>query len=225
MERSVPSAPGYAVTDDGRVISYKSRLLDVDRFEMKQCLDKYGYPFVGLRVDGQRRKFSVHRLVAEAFLGPRPSPYHQVRHLDGVRTNNNASNLCWGTHAENMADRAQHGNQSNGQEHSEAMKSSAVWQAYWTYVRSPSATAKIPPEDYRVICQRIAQGETQRSIAEGYEVDAASISFFLKREMLRACGTQDALVATLKNVAQLSTDRLARQMARDTLKDIGEDTP
>jgi hypothetical protein len=35
--------------------------------------------------------------VAEAFIGPQPSPRHQVAHYDGVRDNNHYSNLRWAT--------------------------------------------------------------------------------------------------------------------------------
>jgi hypothetical protein len=50
----------------------------------------------------------VHHLVAEAFLPPKPSPAHQLRHLDGDSENNRASNLAWGTSLDNHADRRRH---------------------------------------------------------------------------------------------------------------------
>jgi hypothetical protein len=44
----------------------------------------------------------------ETFVAPRP-PGAVVRHLDNNRANNRLENLCYGTHAENMADaRANH---------------------------------------------------------------------------------------------------------------------
>ena len=36
---------------------------------------------------------SVHSLVAAAFIGPRPSPLHEVNHKDGNPTNNTLENL------------------------------------------------------------------------------------------------------------------------------------
>jgi hypothetical protein len=54
------------------------------------------------RVWCKRRSFSVHVLVAEAFLGPRPSPQHTVDHLDMDRSNNVTENLRWATPSEQV---------------------------------------------------------------------------------------------------------------------------
>lgn len=60
-----------------------------------------GYKIVGLRmVNAKRRKFFVHRLVAEAFV-PKRSGMDFVNHIDHDKTNNAASNLEWCTQEEN----------------------------------------------------------------------------------------------------------------------------
>lgn len=46
---------------------------------------------------------TVHALVAEAFLGPRPEG-NVIRHLDGNPENNRLSNLCYGTQSDNLRD-------------------------------------------------------------------------------------------------------------------------
>lgn len=58
---------------------------------------------------------AVHRLVCVAFHGPTPSADHQVRHIDGMPTNNRADNLCWGTATENEADKLLHGTRVCGE--------------------------------------------------------------------------------------------------------------
>jgi hypothetical protein len=58
---------------------------------------------------GIRKSWRVHRLVAFAFLGSPPSPRMEVRHLNGVRDDNRAENLAWGSRSQNMHDSIRHG--------------------------------------------------------------------------------------------------------------------
>ncbi|MGL5880995.1 MAG: HNH endonuclease signature motif containing protein [Xenococcaceae cyanobacterium] len=58
------------------------------------------------------RSVLVHRLMALTFLGSPPTPFHQVRHLNGDPTCNKIENLAWGTAKENAADRVRHGRTS-----------------------------------------------------------------------------------------------------------------
>lgn len=64
--------------------------------------------FVNLWGEGRRSTCTVHRLVLEAFVGPRPHGM-ECRHLDGNKQNNQRDNLVWGTHLENEADKVRHG--------------------------------------------------------------------------------------------------------------------
>jgi hypothetical protein len=73
-----------------------------------------GYPRVTLAEDGRTRQADVHHLVLEAFVGPQPEHTH-VRHLDGTRSNNALTNLCYGTPKENSEDQARHGTQVRGE--------------------------------------------------------------------------------------------------------------
>lgn len=74
---------------------------------LKPWLAGYGYWYVQLGAKGI--KTGIHRLVALSFLGPPPSPLHEVAHNDGDRNNNALTNLRWATHAENVADCIRHG--------------------------------------------------------------------------------------------------------------------
>lgn len=67
-----------------------------------------GYLLVWLNHDDNKKAKTVHSLVAEAFIGPRP-PKHDVCHNDGNRTNNRADNLRWDTRSNNHRDRIAHG--------------------------------------------------------------------------------------------------------------------
>ena len=55
-----------------------------------------GYLTVSLKIGGKRHIKTVHRLVAEAFIGAVPEGYH-VRHIDGNKYNNHVSNLEFAT--------------------------------------------------------------------------------------------------------------------------------
>jgi hypothetical protein len=66
--------------------------------------------YATIAIRGKRVK--IHTLVCTAFHGD-PEPGQEVLHGDGVPSHNAASNLRWGTRAENMADMVQHGNGCN----------------------------------------------------------------------------------------------------------------
>lgn len=66
----------------------------------------YGYEMVWLRKGPYRKKYRIHRLVAERFLERPDDPESiEVNHKDKVRSNNVYSNLEWCTHIENCAHR------------------------------------------------------------------------------------------------------------------------
>lgn len=71
--------------------------------ELKQRLNADGYPVLtlGNARGGGRRNARVHRIVCEAFV-PNPEGKPEVNHIDGVKTNNNVSNLEWATRSEQM---------------------------------------------------------------------------------------------------------------------------
>lgn len=71
-----------------------------------------GYVWHGLGRGGSTRR-AAHRLIAEAFIGPRP-PGQVVRHLDGNKLNNAVENLAYGSVAENIGDQIVQGRHVSG---------------------------------------------------------------------------------------------------------------
>lgn len=67
---------------------------------MSPKTSKTGYLNIGLH-SGGKKFFSIHRLVATAFV-PNPGNKPTVNHIDGVKTNNSSYNLEWSTHSEQM---------------------------------------------------------------------------------------------------------------------------
>ena len=58
------------------------------------------YYTIGLSVNGNKKHYSIDRLVAEAFVD-NPNNYSEVNHIDEDTFNNYYKNLEWVTHAQN----------------------------------------------------------------------------------------------------------------------------
>lgn len=110
--RPVPGAIEHFATEDGRILSCARYGTLRERRPALNKRGRCGYLMVFIKSIG--RNIPVHRLVIEVFVGPKPSPVHEVRHLDGNAHNNHAGNLAWGTHLENMGDCEAHGTVPRG---------------------------------------------------------------------------------------------------------------
>lgn len=87
----------YGVTRDGKVISYKYKTPHV----LRGFINKYGYNYVDLCKNNKTYRFSVHQLVAKAYV----DGWFEgavVNHKDGNTRNNKATNLEWTTQKDNI---------------------------------------------------------------------------------------------------------------------------
>lgn len=73
----------------------------ITKRELSQCNSATGYMQTRFTRDGKAKSCLVHRVVAEAFLGPCPEG-KEVNHKDGDRKNNKIDNLEYLTRSENM---------------------------------------------------------------------------------------------------------------------------
>lgn len=95
--RDVPGYDGlYQVSNKGRIKSFQRQ---ATRF-IKQGINSRGYNTVFLHKNGKGKSYSVHRLVATAFLSTDTNK-HFVNHIDGNKQNNCIKNLEWCTAKEN----------------------------------------------------------------------------------------------------------------------------
>ena len=82
----------YQVSNEGRI---KSLCNNKEKI-LKPASYKNGYLYVKLYKNCEYKRFSIHRLVAAAFI-PNQDNLPQVNHKDEDKTNNNVSNLEWCT--------------------------------------------------------------------------------------------------------------------------------
>lgn len=151
--------PGYAVTPDGNVYSVAHNWRGKGIRKLSPYPNSHGYLRVKVSIGGKSKTAFVHKLVARAFHGEKPTAEHEVRHLDGCRTNNAASNLAWGTRSENAKDRSAHG-RSRSAENGKAGASKTRGEL--------SCNALLTPSDVIEIKRRAACGERPWAIAKSY---------------------------------------------------------
>ena len=151
---AVPGWPAYEVSEHGDVRRVTTSRRGKAGAILKPFLRENGYTQIHLHANGQRRRFLVHRLVALAFLGPQPSPRHEVAHLDGNRAHNHRSNLIWTEHRENEKHKQMHGTLLHGQR---------------------VGTARLNDERVRMIKRALSSGQSQSDIARLHKVSVSTI--------------------------------------------------
>lgn len=135
----------HEVSNDGQVRSLSARWPSMQGHVLAQHI-KLGYAYVSLSIGGKRRTCLVHRLVAEAFVGPCPSGY-DVNHLDANKSNNVVGNLEYVTRTGNMRHAARLG----------------------------LLTSKLTPAEVLSIRARASAGEAHPSIARAFGVAKGTI--------------------------------------------------
>lgn len=94
-EKYMVSNFGRVRTVERDVITPHGGIKHIPQHILTLQLDSYGYYRINLMTKkNTRKKCTVHRLVAEAFI-PNPNNYPIINHKDETRTNNHVSNLEW----------------------------------------------------------------------------------------------------------------------------------
>jgi hypothetical protein len=91
----------YEVSNLGRIKNIKS---DKEKI-LKPSIDTGGYAYNPLRKDNKFKNFSIHRLVATAFL-KKENYQCQVNHINGIKIDNRVENLEWVSAIENYCHRS-----------------------------------------------------------------------------------------------------------------------
>lgn len=119
-----------------------------------------GYWGISLSIDGKSTSYLTHKLVLEAYVGPRPKG-KEAAHLDGDRSNDKASNLRWCTKKENHAHKWIHGTQQTGER---------------------NGFSKLTEEQVKEIRLRHMRGESQSALGREFGVKQATIWLIVARK-------------------------------------------
>ena len=92
----------YLIFEDGKVINTDSGR------ELKPRLDK-GYYRIGLSKNKKEKIFSLHRLIAKAYI-PNPDNKPVIDHINRNKEDNRIENLRWATRSENQRNRSCYSN-------------------------------------------------------------------------------------------------------------------
>lgn len=144
----------YAVSDLGRVRNASGRVLTPVKHVG-------GYRQAHLYLGGVRSAATIHGLVLEAFVGPRPAGA-QAMHLNHDRADNRLVNLAWGSKAENEAAKVAAGRSLRGER---------------------SVGAKLTTEQVRAI--RARRSEPQASLAAEFGCTFSNVSAIQLRKSWR----------------------------------------
>lgn len=159
--RPIPFAPGYEVSAAGTVRrtlpgrkTYPGKIIAPTKHW-------FGYPRIGLTINGKHQKFELHIIVLITFVGPKPFAKAVARHFDGNPLNNDVSNLTWATHQENMNDMVRHGTSGVGER---------------------NAMAKLTVQDVISIRRDYAELRSLTKVAEKYGIAFQTVSNIVNRK-------------------------------------------
>jgi hypothetical protein len=144
----------YEVSNLGRVRAMRDRWGRPVERVLARRLDDKGYWRSTLRIGDQYRASTLYPLMLEAFVGPRPDGC-EASHINGNSQDDRLENLCWETHAENVARQRAHGTIMFGRKNSQA---------------------KLTDADVIEIRRARQSGEYLQSIADRYGISDSNVS-------------------------------------------------
>lgn len=116
---------------------------------------------------GMKNGHYIHRMVCEAFHGPKPGVRYTVNHRDGVKGNNRADNLEWLTIRENLLHAVEMGLIARGEDHH---------------------NARFTNEEIVEMRERRVRGETTVQLAKAFKTSPGHVSEITRGRMWPEAG-------------------------------------
>ncbi|WP_422383255.1 NUMOD4 domain-containing protein [Roseibium album] len=200
--KDIPGWEGvYQISSFGRVRSLNRKVPAKDgtsRYYKGKVLScgagKNGYPVVVLYRSDKRETHTVHRLVAQHFIGPCPLGW-QVAHNDGNRGNARLDNLRYDTVAGNASDKVMHGTQTCGE-------------------HVPGS--KLSEQDVREIREN-SEGLSQRELSHRYDISQTVVSNIWSGRSWKHIEVDKPYVAPLPVGSNSSNAKLTEQEVQNIL--------
>lgn len=171
QRKNIADFHGYQIDTNGKVwscwkkhyyggIRGSASYMGTEWRTLKPRFNKGGYREISLRYNGKNHFRTIHRLVLETFVGPRPKGMWAA-HNNGVRDDNRFKNLRWDTPKNNHADKKKHGTWGGGEKHN---------------------MAKLTKEEVLSIRKQFEFGASQRELAEMFRVARRTINGIVRHE-------------------------------------------
>ena len=141
--------PNYQISNLGNVWSKTTKKI------LKPYKTNRGYLTVGFWLEGKKKRLSIHRLVAQAFL-TNPQNFPEVNHINGCKRDNSLCNLEWVSSSANVA------------------------HAY----RSGLRRQKLATTDKELILQLLQQGLTHRAIGIKFNVSHSTVGSIARNNLI-----------------------------------------
>lgn len=172
--KDIPNTDGfYQISNKGRVRSWHNNTNTPGKSDDPLILKtsvhpRTGYELLNIRINGNKETFSVHRLVAKAFI-PNPKNKPQTNHKDGIKTNNTVTNLEWATRSENQQHAFENG-----------LKIMPKGEEHWS--------TSLTETDVIIMRKQYASGDFyQYELAEMYGICRTAVTQIINRKRWKHC--------------------------------------
>lgn len=140
-----PEYKSYIISECGKVFRNGK--------ELKTRVTKFGYVQTWVTENSVTKYKFIHRLVAETFL-PKPEQGYEINHKNGIKTDNNLSNLEWVKRQDNI---------------------NHAWESGLYKKAENSPNAKLKNSDIPIIKQLKSEGLSYNKIGKKFGVNHATI--------------------------------------------------